>query len=41
MLKDDEKTIKELNIKDGTKIMLIGNTINEIIEATSNSKNFL
>jgi hypothetical protein len=35
MLKDDNKTLKELNIKDGIKIMLVGSTINEVLEASA------
>eukprot|EP00027_Filamoeba_sp_ATCC50430_P006244 CAMPEP_0168558700 /NCGR_PEP_ID=MMETSP0413-20121227/10115_1 /TAXON_ID=136452 /ORGANISM="Filamoeba nolandi, Strain NC-AS-23-1" /LENGTH=253 /DNA_ID=CAMNT_0008589849 /DNA_START=19 /DNA_END=780 /DNA_ORIENTATION=+ len=35
MLKDDNKTMQELGIKDGTKIMLIGSTLNEIMSAAA------
>lgn len=34
MLKDDDKTLKELGMKDGIKMMLIGSTINEVMQAT-------
>jgi len=31
MLKEDEKTLKELNFKDSCKLMLIGSTINDVM----------
>jgi len=35
MLKDDSKTLNQLGIKDGLKIMLIGSTISEVMSASS------
>jgi len=35
LLKDDAKTLSELALKDGTKIMLIGSTINEVMSASA------
>lgn len=35
MLKDDNKTMQELGIKEGTKIMLIGSTLNDIMTASA------
>jgi len=34
LMKDDAKTLNELGIKDGTKMMLIGSTINEVMSAS-------
>jgi len=31
MLKEDEKSLKELNFKNGCKLMLIGSTINDVM----------
>lgn len=35
MLKDDAKTLKELNLKDGVKIMLIGSTISDVMQTAA------
>lgn len=37
LLKDDSKTIEELGIKDGTKIMLIGSSIGDVLNAAAPS----
>jgi len=35
ILKDDPKTLNELGVKDGAKLMLIGSTINEVMAASA------
>jgi len=35
MMKDDAKTLKDLNVKDGTKMMLVGSTIGEVMTASA------
>jgi len=34
LVKDDAKTLRELGIKDGVKLMLVGSTINEVMAAS-------
>jgi hypothetical protein len=35
MLKDDTKTLRELGVKDGVKIMLIGSSIEDVMSAAA------
>ena len=35
MLKDDNKSLSELGVKDGAKIMLIGSSIEEVMNVAS------
>ena len=35
MLKDDTKTLRDLGVKDGVKIMLIGSSIEDVMSAAS------
>jgi len=35
MMKDDAKTLRDLNVKDGAKMMLVGSTIGEVLTASA------